>query len=356
MNGFNPTYDDNKIENMLYLGKVITDKTNKQYRRAEIIINAGELPLEKTKETDDCIKAKIINDVVLYKTLGGQQKIHCWIEKYPNGYPFITGLRLSRRTKKGSFAKQEICLNPEAVARLKKFLDNIFCVDFSNSSPQKIDFDNYAPTPDFKTVKISQKDFENILSYNIEHINNYESILELKRREEAIKRLEEIIENEDSYKNEVDINKFLLNHLWMFNNEYVFFSEDNKINAQNILDLVPVTFDGYVDIVELKLPTVKILNYDSSHKNYYPSSELTKAIGQCMNYIIEMEKLLIDKPNFYKPKATIIIGSKNELTKQEQDFLRLLNSSYHNIKIYTYQQLLARAKNSLNFIKKKKDM
>ena len=42
----------------------------------------------------------------------------------------------------------------------------------------------------------------------------------------------------DVSKNETEINKFLKNNIWMFNNEYVFFSENNRINPQNILDLV----------------------------------------------------------------------------------------------------------------------
>lgn len=188
------------------------------------------------------------------------------------------------------------------------------------------------------------------MACNIEHINNYDIIIEINKRKKAIERLKEIIEDCKSYKNEVDITKFLKSNIWMFNNDYVFFSENNVINAQNILDLVPITHDGFVDIIELKLPTATILRYDNSHKNYYPSAELTKAISQCMNYIIEMEKLTIDHPNYFKPKATIIIGSSRELNNDEINFLRLLNSSYHNIKIYTFQQLLIKAENSLKYL------
>lgn len=352
MDGFNPIYDDNKKEDVLYLGEVKRNsKSSSRYRKAEILFNADEMPLEKFKETDNPVNASIIDDVVLYKTESGQQKIHCWIEEYKDGLPYLHGLRISRRTTKGTYACQEICLNLEATIKLKKFLDNIFSTNFNDKTKKKINIDSFLSTnPNFKTIKISQKDFEDIMAYNIEHINNYDSILELKKRENAIIRLEEIINNKNSYKNEVDINKFLSKNLWMFNNEYVFFSKDNKINSKNILDLVPKTFEGYIDIIELKLPSVKIINYDKSHNNYYPSAELTKAIAQCMNYILEMEKLTINKPNFLKPKATIIIGSAENLSIEETNFLRLLNSSYHNIKILTYQQLLENARNSLNFI------
>ena len=38
---------------------------------------------------------------------------------------------------------------------------------------------------------------------------------------------------------------------------------------------------------------------------------------------------------------------KNELNSEERRYLRILNSSYHNLQIMTYQQLLQMAKNIL---------
>lgn len=348
-------YDDNKLEDVLYLGEVCEQEDGKKYRKAELIFNMDEVCLEKVK-SQDVISANIVEDLLLYKSSGGQQKIFCWIEEYKQGHPFTYGLRISRRTAKGVYGGQEICLDLEATLKLKKFLENIFTVDFNNKKKTRIDIDKFiVGKTDIKTVKISKEDFESILSYNIEHIENYNSIIEIKKREKAIERLEEIISNKHSYKNEVEINKFLEENLWMFNNEYVFFSKNNRINTKNILDLVPKTFDGYVDIVELKLPSVEIMHFDSSHKNYYPSSDLTKAIAQCMNYILELEKLLANNPSFLRPKATIIIGNNKDLTTEENQFLRVLNSSYHNIKIYTYQNLLEKAKNSLSFTKRTKN-
>jgi hypothetical protein len=350
------TYDDNKIEDCFYLGEVKSNKYWKKYRKAEILFNADEMPLEKVREIDDIVKANIIEDVLLYKTESGQQKIQCWIEEYKEGMSITNGLRISRRTKNGVYSGQEVCLNLSSTIKLKKFLDRIFTVDFSSKNKQRIDLDQFlAMSSDFKTVKISLENFNDIMAYNIENLYNYENLVEILKRKHAILRLEEIVADETSYKNESDINVFLKKNIWLFNNEYVFFSKDNMINTQNILDLMPVTYDGYIDIIELKLPTVKIFNYDKSHNNYYPASKLTKAIAQCMNYIIEMEKLLLENNRFLKPKATIIIGSEEELTTEEKNFLRLLNSSYHNINICTYQQLIEKAKNSLSFMEKVKE-
>lgn len=53
-----------------------------------------------------------------------------------------------------------------------------------------------------------------------------------------------------------------------------------------------------------------------------------------------------------RPRGIILIGTKNELSDEEKKYLRILNSSYHNIHILTYQQLLLRARNMLNLSEK----
>ena len=49
-----------------------------------------------------------------------------------------------------------------------------------------------------------------------------------------------------------------------------------------------------------------------------------------------------------RPRGIVLIGSKDELSEEDNKYLRILNSSYHNLSIITYQQLLARVKNMLN--------
>lgn len=110
---FDPKYDDSKKENTLYLGAVKTNESGTKYRSAEILFNADTMPLEKAQETNDKVTAKIEDCILLYKTDSGQQKIQCWIEKY-NNFSITHGLRISRRTKKGVYANQEICLNLDA--------------------------------------------------------------------------------------------------------------------------------------------------------------------------------------------------------------------------------------------------
>lgn len=51
-----------------------------------------------------------------------------------------------------------------------------------------------------------------------------------------------------------------------------------------------------------------------------------------------------------RPKGIILFGAEEELQEDEKQYLRILNSSYHNIQIITYQQLLDKARNTLKII------
>ena len=48
-----------------------------------------------------------------------------------------------------------------------------------------------------------------------------------------------------------------------------------------------------------------------------------------------------------RPKGIILFGSQESLNEEERQYLRILNSSYHNLQIITYQQLLEKANNTL---------
>ena len=143
----------------------------------------------------------------------------------------------------------------------------------------------------------------------------------------------------------------------MFGNDYALFIDDEKINAENILDLVPKNLESYIDIIEVKLPDEKLFIFDNSHNNWYPAASLTKAIAQTQNYIFELESKINDqlyqKENnckIIRPKGIILVGSKEELSEEENKYLRILNSSFHNLQIITYQQLLEKAKNTISYL------
>ena len=95
--------------------------------------------------------------------------------------------------------------------------------------------------------------------------------------------------------NEVSIQKFLKNNLWLFGSEYCTFVKEENINSQNILDGIPQNLESFIDVIEVKMPEIELFHLDHNHHNYYSSSNLTKAIAQTQNYIFELEKMTTNK-------------------------------------------------------------
>lgn len=330
-----------------YIGKKIEKEDGTNYRMAEAISDYGNTYTEEQYELgQQSLEFKISEKVRLFESPTGQQKYWCWLVETKDGNK-TQGLHICKRTSKGNiYNEQEVTLNAHAISVLKQFLDEIkLCND---DLPYNIQTSNN----DYDKI-ITNEEFLKLIEENINSIDDYYKLVSLKKKENAILELEKIIRGD--FKNEIYIQKFLKNNLWLFGSEYYTFIKEDQINSQNILDGVPKNLDDFIDIIEVKLPTVELFRFDTNHNNYYSSSELTKAIAQTENYIFELEKMTIDD-NYQnnndciiaKPRGIILIGSKNKLNDGEKEYLRILNSSYHNIHILTYQQLLLRAKNMLS--------
>jgi hypothetical protein len=86
-----------------------------------------------------------------------------------------------------------------------------------------------------------------------------------------------------------------------------------------------------------------------------PSSDLTKAITQATKYIYEVEreansvKFLerVGNVKTIKPRCILIFGRSNDWDDKQKEACRILNSSYHNLTIMTYDHVLRRAKRIL---------
>lgn len=147
---------------------------------------------------------------------------------------------------------------------------------------------------------------------------------------------------------------------WIFGIEYSGLLDKSRFTTECIIDLALVTYDGYVDVIEVKTPNLEILNLDSSHKIYFPSPELSNAISQALKYIhcLESEQNTINvkalsknrrkkinmAPLILKPRVKIVIGHKrnwsNEELEEKFKALRLINDGLTNIHIYTFDQIL----------------
>lgn len=357
--GFNPDYDDLKKENIIYFGKCVRKENGTSYRKVELFIEQPVNYSSDTKNKQDNITEEFLikDEAILYESRNAQQKIHCWLVE-SESERYIDALHISRRTKKGVYGSQEITLVGSAVNKLIQFINSFKFTDLSNKNSFKLPISNNLEENKFEPNIITKKDFEKLVTKNINSIDDFYKLISLKKREVSIKKLESILEG--NYTNEVEIQKFLKENLWMFGNDYAFVVEQDRINAENILDAIPKNLESFVDIIEVKLPNEKLFNLDKSHNNYYSTSNLTKAIAQTQNYIFELEKKMTDNRyqqenycSIVRPKGIVLFGSDKNLNDEESKYLRILNSSYHNIQIFTYQQLFEKAKNTLCFVKDK---
>lgn len=142
---------------------------------------------------------------------------------------------------------------------------------------------------------------------------------------------------------------------WILGSDFVRIVDDRRIDTTNIADYLMQSFDGFLDIVEIKKPNdIPFWSNTKDHDNFIPSSALVKAITQCLNYIYSIEQKTNDAAfreqtgcKVVKPRCTLIFGRSNDWDDEMKKSFRILNSSYSQLSIMTYDQLLDRAKNIL---------
>jgi hypothetical protein len=147
---------------------------------------------------------------------------------------------------------------------------------------------------------------------------------------------------------------------WFTRNEWVLSSESVKvldeceIDSEHITDYLMRAYDGFLDIIELKKPEGNLSFWAEArdHGNYIPSSDLTKAIMQATKYIYEVEREAnsvkfverVGGIKTIKPRCVLIFGRSQGWNSGQREAYRILNASFHNLTIMTYDHVLARAK------------
>ena len=174
-----------------------------------------------------------------------------------------------------------------------------------------------------------------------EVVGNFSAVIHQIRYKKAIAELKKMLGEEHSEK---EYEKWFMDNHWIFGTEYLK-TEDAKIGWRTAGDIILTSTDGYQDIIELKLPTEDILLYDASHKNWYPSEALSKAIAQALKYVQESEDVrttieVKEKLPFMKPRAKIVIGRSDDWDTDKFDCLRKLNAGFHCVQVMTYDHLL----------------
>ncbi|MDO8592739.1 MAG: DUF4263 domain-containing protein [bacterium] len=199
-----------------------------------------------------------------------------------------------------------------------------------------------------------QKMSEVAKNYGLIKIGDIDDIVQKK---EAVNLFSRILNDENefkAYKYEIKVGKdeevwqkFFSNNSWILGSDFVEILDERRLDVDDITDYLLKSFDGFVDIVELKLPSASFWTTE-----IIPKCELTKATMQCNRYILQTERRINDlefskkvkNTPIVKPRITLIYGRSNNWIDVHREAYRVLNSSYSNLNIITYDHLLERAK------------
>lgn len=240
---------------------------------------------------------------------------------------FFSDVDLSAVANKSLIIDGGLIHDPDA---LKKFLTTV-AADPDGQEKMKEVLKNFGA--------IKKGDIDEVVERN-KSVEFFEKILNNPAEFEKYKKENGIGKNEEVWQ------RFFQNNPWILGSDFVEILGERVIDEDSITDLPVKDYDGFVNIIELKLPTE-----DFWTQEIVPVANLTKAIMQCMRYVTEMERRMNDckkvgelGANILKPRITLIFGRSNEWTDKHREQFKILNSSFHNISILTYDHVLLRAK------------
>ena len=195
---------------------------------------------------------------------------------------------------------------------------------------------------------------EVVKNYGLIKIGDIDNII---YKKESVKLFDKILNNTNEFLNhkiEIGVNKdeevwqnFFSQNSWILGSDFVEILDERRLDVENITDYLLKSFDGFVDIIELKLPSAPFW----TTKNI-PRSELIRALMQCNRYILQIERKMndlefskkINNTPIVKPRITLIYGQSQLWSENKKEAYRVLNSSYSNLNIITYNHLLERSK------------
>jgi len=181
-------------------------------------------------------------------------------------------------------------------------------------------------------------------------------IEELRKKRESVKMFDNLLNTSEffsAHKAELKIGKdeevwqrFFKENSWLLGSEFIEIVDERNIDEERIVDYFTKSYDGHMDIIELKLP-----GDDFWTNELNPNAKLTKALMQCMNYVSCVEKRINDaeflkkikNSMVMKPRITLIYGRSKEWDDEKRSRYRIYNSSLNGINIFTYDQILERA-------------
>lgn len=254
--------------------------------------------------------------------------------------------------------KSELTLDGEEFTNLAAFIQENYEA-FKNGTKAYLPLDNPYDVSVAQQIKqlLETNDNSQMLSFLLDNQVVPEELeigLAHARRSRAIDEFIQLLEldhTENKWQDWFEANS------WVLGSDFVKVLDERRIDEKNISDFLMKSYDGFLDIVEIKRPEGGLQFWQASldHGNYVPHSDLIKAITQSSKYIHEVEREA-DSMKFFqrvggiktiKPRCTLIYGRSFDWNSEQQEAFRILNSSYHNLSIMTYDHVLERAKRIL---------
>lgn len=331
----------------------------------------SDLDIQSRKESTSNASVDHGNEVVLHDSSKTCIVAVPFYVKHNSGFDELT-IRITTYQKSPSSPSRVMLSNEKSVSLDSAATDKLF--DFLRTSRALIGRDvgdyllvrlsngdvDYRDTPPDAVVKALMSALENPdiaehlskVELTDEFVSAIRNSIHLSEMKRAIMNLRDLLDSGED--KERYYQEWCFENSWAFGSAYVVRDSERAIsNSDNVDMLLPLAASGYRDIVELKSPKFHILQYDSSHRNYYFSSETSKAIGQCHRYLDvfsdEAENGLRDHREIiaYCPRAIIVIGRSNTWTPEHAKALHGLNSRLSSIQVMSYDHLLAQCERML---------
>ena len=209
---------------------------------------------------------------------------------------------------------------------------------------------------------------------NKEHFSRSNNAIELAQFSTAKEELEEMLSRpegviEKEWQERIHSIIQLLYPQYIYSAREIRFKGIDKNDKQP--DFILVDTNGFVDILEIKKPDVRLITKQASYRNnYVPVVELSGAVQQiekyiyCLTSIETSQKTVLEKlrdglpermvPQVVSPKGMLLIGRSKDFNEQQKRDFEIIKRQYKNIAdIMTYDDLLKRISNIVSSLEMK---
>ena len=381
-NKYNPTYDDNKLLNTIYVGKRMKWKG----RYVELI-------------TEDKQQFFVVSEkasATLYETDGGRQKIQATVLDTEGKIPVIYISRINVKT--GGIAnngEHQICLYPEVAEKLYHFLGKVKSIDYTNPNSFKVTTESIEKLNEnpirgsdsyFSALRKDPRRAEIIEKLINEGAITSKDIVNTSFRKKELGNFKKLIDASDYWKTYAAENGIAVTSeekVWQFffeKNEWIFgYGLDYRFQTilQREAHVSDAELDGsntviadyllgdkkFTTFVEVKKPSTPLFGTAKERSNSWRlSNDVVYSVSQILEQkasgLIKLDKQQYDSSGnhifqkAYDSKVILIMGhwkqleeSSNKLESEiKKKTFELFRNDSRNIEILTYDELYDRAR------------